>query len=78
MNEALEREDTTLRNAQDGICLYINNVKYVEYWVSNSEGNSYLNEIQIGELNDVNISGEMVFRSIIVKTQFKITFTIKK
>ena len=56
MNKALEREDTTLRNNQDGICFYINNLKDVEYWVSNPEGNSNkgnLNEIEIGELNDV-------------------------
>ena len=56
------------------------NLRDVEYWVHNPEGNSCkdnLNEIEIGELNDVHISREMVFPSIGVKTHFKITFPVK-
>ena len=40
MNEALEREVRTVRNNRDGICIYINNLKDVEYWVRNPKGNS--------------------------------------
>ena len=68
-------------NNRDGICIYINNLKDVEYWVSHPKGNSEkgnLDEIEGGQWNDVNISGEMVFQSIVIKTHFKITFTIKK
>ena len=39
MNEELERIDTTLRNNQDRICFYINNLKDVKYWVCNPKGN---------------------------------------
>ena len=44
------------------ICIFFNNPK----------------DINPDEIKDVNISGEMTFRSIVVKDHFKITFNIKK
>ena len=61
MDEALERKDKTICNMQGEICIFFNNPK----------------DINPDEIKDVNISGEMTFRSIVVKDHFKITFNIK-
>ena len=46
---------------QGEICIFFNNPK----------------DVNPDEIKDVNISGEMTFRSIVVKDHFKITFNIK-
>ena len=61
MDEALERKHKTICNMQREICIFFNNPKDVNH----------------DEIKDVNISGEMTFRSIAVKDHFKITFNIK-
>ena len=61
MDEASEREDKTISNMQGEISMFFNNPK----------------DINPDEIKDVNISGEMTFRSIVVKDHFKITFKDK-
>ena len=61
MDEALERKDKTICNMQGEICIFFNNTK----------------DVNPDEIKDVNISGEMTFRSIVVKDHFKILFNIK-
>ena len=62
MDEALERKDKTICNMQGEICIFFNNPK----------------DVNPDEIKDVNISGEMTFRSIVVQDHFKITFNITK
>ena len=61
MDEALERNDKTICKMQGEICIFFNNPK----------------DVNPDKIKDVNISGEMTFRSIVVKDHFKITFKIK-
>ena len=62
IDEAFEKkQDKTICNMQGEICIFFNNPK----------------DVNPDEMKDVNISGEMTFRSIVVKDNFKITFNIK-
>ena len=61
MDEAWEGKDKTICNMQGEICIFFNNPK----------------DVNPDETKDVNISGEMTFRSIVVKDHLKITFNIK-
>ena len=61
MDEALERKYKTICNMQGEICIFFNNH----------------NDLKSDEIKDVNISGKITFRSIVVKDHFKITFNIK-
>ena len=61
MDESLERKDKTICNMQVEICIFFNNQKYVN----------------LDEIKDVNVSGEMTFRSVVVKDHFKIAFNMK-
>ena len=57
MDEILEREDKTISNKQGEISILFNNPKYVN----------------LDELKDVQISGEMTFRSLRVKDHLKLS-----
>ena len=61
MDEASERKDKTICNTQGENCIFFNNP----------------NDVNPDEIKDVNISGEMTFRTIVVEDHFKITFNIK-
>ena len=61
MDEASGRKDKTICNMQGEIWIFFNNPK----------------DVNPDEIKDVNISGEMTFRSVVVEDHFKITFNIK-
>lgn len=60
-HDTLKKNDKTINNTRGEICIYFNNPKGVD----------------LSKMNDVNISGEMSFRSMIVRDYLKITFDIK-
>ena len=61
MDKASGKKDKTVSNMQGEICMYFNNPK----------------DVNLDEIKDVNISGEMIFCSVVVRDHFKITFDIK-
>ena len=75
MNEALEREDTTLRNNQDGICFYFNNLKNVELLIITSQTRVLREVSKVRVRSDINISSvhNVIYR-ISLYTMFLVTF----
>ncbi len=58
--DTLKMNDKTINNSRGDICIFFNNPKGVD----------------LSKMNDVNISGEMSFRSMLIRDYFKISFDI--